>query len=86
MGSLSLRHIFSEYPIFTPLIGLDQEKIKEFLSKISEDFEKIQYCPIKPKNQEIDIETIEKTYKSLNLNQKIADCINNIDIIDIMKD
>ncbi|MFW9951173.1 MAG: THUMP domain-containing protein [Candidatus Thorarchaeota archaeon] len=73
LESLSLNHLFSGYPIFTSLIGLDRELINELLNHISTRLKGFEYCYFKPQNQEIDVEEVLKLYQNL----KIDDIIKN---------
>ncbi len=83
LESIALNYLFSEYPVFTPTIGLESNKIEELISKISRDLVNIDYCQFKPKNQEINIEELNTLYKSLNLNDLILESLNNIEEIKI---
>ncbi len=84
LGSIALNHLFSGYPIFTPVIGLDSDQIKLYLSKISNNLQKIDYCKFKPKNQEIDIEKLKSLYYSLNLNEAIEEAITRMEKYNII--
>ncbi len=84
LESISLSHLFSEYPIFTPTIGLSAKKTEEFLTKISANLKRIDYCKFKPKKQEINAEILKSLYDSLNLNDLIDDCLENIEEINIL--
>ena len=46
-----INHNFSNYPIFTPLVGLESNKIYEFLGEVSKNLIKLNYCNFKPKDQ-----------------------------------
>ena len=83
LESIALNYLFSKYPIFTPTIGLESNKVEELISKISRDLVNIDYCQFKPKNQEINIEELKTLYKSLNLNDLIRENLNNIEEIKI---
>ena len=83
LESIALNYLFSKYPVFTPTIGLESNKVEELISKISRDLVNIDYCQFKPKNQEINIEEIKTLYKSLNLNDLILESLNNIEEIKI---
>ena len=84
LKSISLNHMFSAQPIFTPIISFDLNKYKDFLGKIFNNLEKIDYCPLMPKEQEIDIEELKKYYESLNFDKLIVECLKNVEIINIM--
>ena len=74
LDSLALNYLISEYPIFTPLIGLDSYNINENISKLSKNLTRFNYCCFKPKNQEFNGKILKSLYKSLNLNEFITDC------------
>ncbi len=84
LESIALNFMFSENPIFTPLIGLNSKKIEQFLLKISSNLNTINYCRFKPKNQEINIEELKKIYKSLNLKHLIEESLISIKEIKII--
>ena len=81
LESISLNYMFLEHPTFTPLIGLDSEEITKFLENISVNFKKVNYCPYKPKSQELDVEEVKKIYNSLNLNKLLNECIHDMEKI-----
>lgn len=84
LESISLNYLFSEYPIFTPLIGLEAEDINEISSKISDDLKHLDYCLFKPQNQEINREDLIKIYNSLNVNNLLSEALKNIEEINII--
>ena len=71
--------MFSEYPIFTPVIGLSINRGEDLIKKISNNIERLDYCQFKPQNQNIDIEEIKTLYKSLDLDSLIEKSINDIE-------
>jgi thiamine biosynthesis protein ThiI len=77
LNSLSLFYLFSETPVFTPLIGFDEEYIKKISENIRSDFRNFDYCEFKPKNQEFDYEKLKSIYFSLKLDNLIEESINN---------
>ncbi|MFX0186329.1 MAG: THUMP domain-containing protein [Candidatus Hodarchaeota archaeon] len=83
LESIALNYLFSTYPIFTPIIGLESKKVEKMISKISENLVNTDYCQFKPKNQEINVEELKTLYKSLNLNEFILENLNNIEEIKI---
>ncbi len=83
LQSISLNYHFSNYPIFTPLIGLELSRIQGFLIKISKNLNKIDYCKYKPKNQQIDIKKLKKLYSSLKIRETIKNAIDNLEEIAI---
>jgi thiamine biosynthesis protein ThiI len=84
LESLSLNFLFSEYPIFTPLIGSDLKKIHYYQNKISEKLLNVDYCQFKPKNQEFNREILEKLYRSLKLEDIIKDSIESMEEYNIV--
>ena len=78
LESISLNYIFSEYPIFTPLIGLDAESINDISSKISRTLSSLDYCSFKPQNQEINRNILIKIYESLNIKNLMSEVFENI--------
>jgi len=78
LESIAFNYFFSEYPIFTPIIGLGSSEIKQFLKKLSPSIRNLNYCRFKPKNQEIDAKKLKSLYDSLDLNELIKECMNNL--------
>ena len=78
LESIALNYMFSEYPIFTPAIGVNKNKAGSLIKKISNEIELLDYCQFKPQNQEIDIEQIKILYKSLDLDTLIEKSIDDI--------
>jgi len=76
LESIALNPLFSEYPVFTPVVGFDEKNVKDFLSDISESLVKVDYCRFKPKNQDFDSEKVKILYKNLNLDKNIKDCLD----------
>ena len=84
LESISLNYMFINQPVFTPLIGLELEKINKLLKMISTNFKKVDYCPYKPKNQEMNTEEVKKIYNTLNLNKLMTECIHEMEKIIII--
>ncbi|TFF93095.1 MAG: hypothetical protein EU543_04395 [Promethearchaeota archaeon] len=76
LESISLNYLFSKHPIFTPLVGFDSERIQEEMNDISSNFNHIDYCKFKPKNQKFDLETVKKLYNSLKIKTLIQDALD----------
>ena len=76
LESIALNPMFSEYPIFTPVVGLDSKNIKKFLSNITESLKTVDYCRFKPTNQGFDLNEVKSLYLSLDLDDKLEDCLN----------
>jgi len=85
LESISLNYLFSEYPLFTPLIGLNKNQIKDFSLKISKNLEDLDYCQFKPKMQEFDAKKLKEIYKNLNLKDTIQKIIKNIKEINLLQ-
>ncbi len=83
LESIALNYLFSIYPIFTPIIGLESNKVEKMISKISKNLVNTDYCQFKPKNQEINVEELKTLYKSLNLNELILENLKNTEEIKI---
>jgi thiamine biosynthesis protein ThiI len=82
--SIALNYLFTNHPVFTPLIGLESNKINEYLKKISTNFKNVDYCPYKPKSQRMNLEEVKKIYRSLDLNKFITECIQDMEKIKII--
>jgi len=83
LSSVGLNHHFSEFPIFTPLVGFNQKEIEEIEKKISNNLESLDYCQFKPKDQAFDAEALIKVYKNLNLESDIGEALMNMKTIAI---
>ncbi|MFX0070248.1 MAG: THUMP domain-containing protein [Candidatus Hermodarchaeota archaeon] len=81
LQSIAINYLFSQYPIFTPIIAFDEPIIKNFLSMISIDLKTIEYCYFRPKNQEINKQELKTLYKSLNLKDLILDTLKEMKLI-----
>ncbi len=82
-NSIALNYLFSIYPIFTPIIGLDLNEIDDLHKKISPNLKEFDYCDFKPKNQEFDLKRLKELYQSLELNDLIQQNLQNIEHIKI---
>ncbi|TFG05336.1 MAG: hypothetical protein EU539_09455 [Promethearchaeota archaeon] len=83
LQSMALNYLFSQYPIFTPIVAFDEAQLKEFLTNISRKLKMIDYCQFKPQNQTIDIKELKTLYKSLNLNDLILEVLNKTKLYQI---
>ncbi|TFG26935.1 MAG: hypothetical protein EU532_08630 [Promethearchaeota archaeon] len=83
LASIGLTYLFSEFPLFTPLIGLEAEEVNLIISDSSKNLENIDYCAFKPKYQEIEKEELRNLYEVLNLNDLINEALKNIEQISI---
>jgi len=82
-NSIALNYLFSIYPIFTPIIGLDLNEIKDLNKKISPNLKEFDYCDFKPKNQEFDLKILKELYQSLELSDLIKRNLQDIEHIKI---
>jgi len=80
LESIALNFLFSDLPIFTPIIGFDLLEINNITNKISNNLKNFEYCKFKPKNQIIDIEKLKKIYLELKLENSINEILVNIEI------
>jgi len=83
LESISLNYIFSNYPIFTPLVGLENNEVNQIISDISDNLNPIDYCIFKPIDQEIERQGLEKLYTSLNLNNLIMEALKDLEVVKI---
>ncbi|MBN1801879.1 MAG: hypothetical protein JW891_10255 [Candidatus Lokiarchaeota archaeon] len=79
--SLSLSPFFSERPIFTPNIGLDEETIKTYILKINKNMHELDYCPLKPQNQEFNPDALEEFRISSDFNSCVQELMRNVEKI-----
>ena len=84
LQTLSLNHLFSKYPIFTPTIGLDLPNLKNSCNKISKKLINIDYCPFNPQDQDFYIESITEIINSSSLENIISTCISKVERINII--
>jgi len=84
LETISLNYLFSTYPIFTSIIGLESNEIDQFLENVSENLVHLDYCQFKPENQVIEIGEVKKIYKSLNLTDLIIESLNTIEEFNII--
>jgi len=49
LESIASSYLYSDYPIFTPLIGFDDEEINKLKEKISRNLKIVDYCKLKHK-------------------------------------
>ena len=83
LNSIGLNYLFSEFPIFTPLVGFNQQQIEELGKKISSDLKSLDYCQFKPKDQVFDEKKLIQVYKNLNLDSVIENAILKMKTIEI---
>jgi len=84
LDSIALNYLFSNYPIFTPIIGLDLSEINDIMGNISKNLKEFDYCELKPKEQEFELKILEKLYKSLELADIIQQAVQKMEEIRII--
>jgi len=84
LESIMFNYLFSEYPIFTPIIGLNLKKIESFKLNISKHLKTFDYCQFRPRHQDFDKEKLIQIYKSLKLEPIIKKSLENIEFIKII--
>ncbi|MFX1497142.1 MAG: THUMP domain-containing protein [Promethearchaeota archaeon] len=84
LDSIALSHLFSNVPIFTPIIGLDLDEINDLINKISKNLRSFDYCKLKPREQEFDSKIVKELYESLKLNELIQRAIQKAEEIRIL--
>jgi thiamine biosynthesis protein ThiI len=85
LQSIGLNYLFSEYPIYIPLVGLTEFEINEKIKKISHNFFEINYCKFKPKNQKIKLDEMKSVYNSLEIKDIFKKVIEGIEDIYLTK-
>ena len=83
LQSIALNSLFSNYPIFTPLIGVNLDKIEQLKNNISRNLNKSNYCAFKPRNQQIIEEDVKNLYKLLKLDNLIEETLQKLEEITI---
>ena len=67
LQTIALNYLFSNYPIFTPLVSFSNSEINSIEHKISKSFKNVDYCKYKPQDQKFDNDMVRKIYSDLNL-------------------
>jgi len=83
LESIALSYLFSDYPIFTSLIGFDAKEIHNLREKISKNLKIFEYCKLKPQNQNYNQEEILKIFNNLNIDPLIDEALKNMTKINI---
>ena len=83
LQSIALTHLFSNYPIFTPLVSFSDIEINSIENKISEGFKKLDYCKYKPTNQKFDIEKVKEIYRTLAIEESLSELNSLIELINL---
>ena len=83
LESIALSYLFSDYPIFTPLIGFDAEEINNLREKISRNLNVFDFCKLKPQNQNYNQAEILKIFNDLDIDPLIDEALKNMTKISI---
>jgi adenylyl- and sulfurtransferase ThiI len=67
LQTISLNYLFSNYPIFTPLVSLSDSEIRLIEHKISKNFKFVDYCKYKPQDQIFDKDIVKSLCTDLNI-------------------
>lgn len=84
LDSIALSHLFTNVPIFTPIIGLDLHEINDLINEISKNLRQFDYCELKPREQDFDSKILKELYESLKLNELIQQAIQKAEEIKIL--
>jgi len=71
LETLAINTLNLSHPVFTPLIGIGENRIQDLSKKISKFLKKANYCPFKPVNQVFDAEKLKELYTSLNIDNDL---------------
>ncbi|MFX1413711.1 MAG: THUMP domain-containing protein, partial [Promethearchaeota archaeon] len=85
LNSIALNYLFSNFPIFTPIIGLDLDEFNDLIKSISVNLKEFDYCELKPKEQDFNLKILKELYESLELDEKIQQAIQKIEEIKILE-
>ena len=77
LDTLASNSLISRFPIFTPIIGFSSKKLDNLTMKISPNLKKIDYCPFKPEEQELNAEILKKIYNQLDIDKMLEESIQN---------
>jgi thiamine biosynthesis protein ThiI len=80
--SIVINNLISDFVIFEPVIGFQENEVNESLKKISKNFHQIDYCSLKPKNQIINVQKIIDINQSFQIENLVK---NNLNIKGIVK-
>ena len=73
LQTLSLNYLFSNYPIFTPLVSFSDSEINSNEHKISHNFKVVDYCKYKPQDQKFDKDKVRELHTNLNIEAFLED-------------
>ncbi len=71
LETLAINTLNLSHPVFTPLIGIGENRVQDLSKKISKFLKKANYCPFKPVNQVFDAEKLKELYTSLNIDNDL---------------
>ena len=83
LHSIALNYLFSNYPIFTPVVSFSETQINSIQNKISSEFKKFDYCKYKPQDQKFDIEKVKHVYESLDIETQLEELPSLIEEINL---
>lgn len=83
LESIASSYLFSDYPVFTPLIGFDIEEINKLKEKISGNLKSFDYCKLKPERQNYQQVEILKIFNELDIDPLIDNALKNLTKINI---
>ncbi|MHA1804448.1 MAG: THUMP domain-containing protein [Promethearchaeota archaeon] len=86
LNSLALNYNFNSLPIFTPNIGYNEDDLRDMIIKISNNLLQVEYCDLKPKNQEFNKEVVMDLYNTLQLDDSLSKLLHDIKKINLKKD
>jgi len=85
LQTISLSYLFGRWPIFTPIIGFEEGEIESLLDKISESLKPIDYCDLKPEQQEFDQEEVKNLVESLELDEICAEALKELKELNLLE-
>lgn len=83
LQTISLNYLFSNYPIFTPLVSFSNSEINSIEHKISNNFKNVDYCRYKPQDQKFNKDMVRNIYTNLNLKALLEDIPSLIEEISL---
>ena len=81
--SIALNYLFSNFPIFTPLVSFSDNEIKSLENKISLQFLKFDYCKYKPLDQKFDLDLVKEIYNNLAFEISLEDVYRLVEEINL---
>jgi adenylyl- and sulfurtransferase ThiI len=77
LETLAVNTLNLSHPVFTPLVGIGENRIQDLSKKISDNLKKVNYCPFKPENQVFDTEKLKEIYIHLNIDNNLLFIVEN---------